>query len=76
MPFENWEALSDHGKHISRLVKAPKGEVVLGAGFVSMNGAEREAFKDAQLAQLIKEGRRPADWQKLAMAGKYTLPKM
>ena len=54
MPYENWEKLSEHGKHIARLVKAPKGEVVLGAGFVSSNGAEREAFKEAQLAQLVR----------------------
>jgi len=54
MPYENWEKMSEHGKHIARLVKAPKGEVVLGAGFVSSNGAEREAFKEAQLAQLVR----------------------
>ena len=54
MPYENWEKMSEHGKHIARLVKAPKGEVVLGAGFVSNNGAEREAFKEAQLAQLVR----------------------
>jgi hypothetical protein len=76
MPYENWLKLSDHGKHLARLVKAPKGEVVLGAGFVSNNHQEREDFKEKQLAQLIKEGKRPADWQKLAMQGKYTLPKM
>jgi hypothetical protein len=76
MPYENWEKLSDHAKHLARLVKAPKGEVVLGAGFVSNNAKEREDFKEKQLAQLVKEGKRPADWQKLAVQGKFHLPKM
>ena len=26
------------------------------------------------LASQVREGKRPADWQKLAVAGKYTLP--
>ena len=26
------------------------------------------------VASQVREGKRPADWQKLAVAGKYTLP--
>lgn len=57
MPYESWEQLSEHGKHICREIVAPKGQIVLGAGFISAIGEEKEAFIAAQKDQLRSPGK-------------------
>ena len=52
MPYDSWEHLSEHAKHICREIVAPKGHVVLGAGFVSAIAEEREAFIATQKDKL------------------------
>ena len=79
MPHQCFETLSPHGRHIARLVKAPKGEVVLGAGFVSGDPAARDRFTARQLEQVRGDGARPADWQQMVASGKlaaHRLPKL
>eukprot|EP01048_Picozoa_sp_COSAG05_P017529 COSAG05_NODE_2404_length_3106_cov_123.921849_3_plen_141_part_00 len=79
MPHKCFESLSPHGRHIARMVKAPKGEVVLGAGFVSGDAAARDRFKAKQLVEVLGAGKRPADWQLMVASGKlatHQLPKL
>ena len=57
MPYESWEQLSEHGRHICREIVAPKGEVVLGAGFISAIGEEKAAYISAQKQALQAQGK-------------------
>ena len=57
MPYEGWETLSDHGKHICREIVAPKGQEVLGAGFVSALPEEIQAYIKAQKERLQAQGK-------------------
>lgn len=57
MPYELWEQLSEHGKHICREIVAPKGAVVLGAGFISAIDGEKAAYIKAQREQLQSKGK-------------------
>ena len=57
MPYESWEQLSKHGKRICREIVAPKGQVVLGAGFISAIGEEKEAFITAQKDRMRSQGK-------------------
>ena len=53
MPYERWAALpTAHARRICRLVVAPRGEAVLGAGFLHPQAAARRAARAAQLAAL------------------------
>ncbi len=52
MPFDQWEHLSPHAQRLSRYVVCDRGEAVIGAGFSHPRGAERERYRDAQLADL------------------------
>ena len=46
MPYERWAELpTEHARQISRLVVAPRGEVVLGAGFVHPRSRNRRAAR-------------------------------
>ena len=57
MPSASWEQLSEHGKHICREIVAPKGQVVLGAGFISAIEEEKAAYIKAQKEQLLATGK-------------------
>ncbi len=51
MPFEIWETLSDHAKHLCRFVKADPGIWPAGAGFNHSLSAERKRVKEAGMAR-------------------------
>jgi len=55
MPHERWLELSPHGKRISRFVTCAPGEAVVGAGFTHPRERARQAYIDAQLAELGPE---------------------
>ncbi len=52
MPYDRWVELSPHGRRICRYVTCDPGETVLGAGFTHPRAAAREAFVEAQLAEM------------------------
>ncbi|NNE97102.1 MAG: hypothetical protein HKN24_13840 [Acidimicrobiales bacterium] len=52
MPYDVWSDLSDHGKRICRYVVVGPDETVVGAGFTHPRESERNAFIEAQLAEL------------------------
>jgi ectoine hydroxylase-related dioxygenase (phytanoyl-CoA dioxygenase family) len=52
MPFDQWETLSPHAQRLSRYIVCDRGERVIGAGFNHPRRAERERYREAQLAEL------------------------
>lgn len=52
MPFDQWERLSEHGKRVSRYVVCDPGAPVIGAGFTHPRARDRDAFIEAQLAEV------------------------
>jgi len=55
MPYDRWQALSQHAQRISRYVVCDPGERVIGAGCMNPRARKREAFKDAQYAEMSPE---------------------
>ncbi|MGI9646242.1 MAG: phytanoyl-CoA dioxygenase family protein, partial [Ilumatobacteraceae bacterium] len=52
MSYDRWRELSDHAQRLTRFIVCDPGEEVVGAGFSHPKGAERERYRDAQLAAM------------------------
>ncbi|MBT7429279.1 MAG: hypothetical protein HN783_05670, partial [Ilumatobacter sp.] len=55
LPYDLWTTLSEHGKRVSRYVAGHDGETIIGAGYTSPRAKDRDAFVEAQCAELGAE---------------------
>ena len=59
MPYEQFQQLTDHGKHICREIVQLEGQTVLGAGFVSAIAEDKQRFVEEQKEQLAVLNEKP-----------------
>ena len=59
MPYEQFQQLTDHGKHICREIVQLEGRPVLGAGFVSAIAKDKQRFIEKQKEQLTPLNEKP-----------------